>query len=158
MKLVHDSMFIVYPARPISRQCVLQWLGFANALERLSLATSWGGKPKLALEYLQKAARLNPREPYNFAMGVAYFTMHNYAEAITLLRKSIVLNPGFLPSQLYLGSSYGLNGQESEAKQVVAEIRRTRPNYRLVDGLQLTFKSTEDRQLYVDGLKIGGLT
>lgn len=124
------------------------------ALEFLALVAGWGGQPALALEYLEKASRLNPHEPYNFGRGLAYFLVEDYSRAADLLSNSVERHPHFLPSHVYLASCYGLLGQSSQARVVGEYIKRVRPDFVARGG---PLRRAEDRSRVLRGLKVAGL-
>ncbi len=133
--------------------------GDVIALERLALTMSWAGDAEGSLPLIDKAKRLNPSQTYNFPRGVAMFMMRNYDEAINLLRCDLDLNPKFIPSCLYLASSQALVGQEREAAATIAHIRQASPDYRrLTEDFRNHFKKPEDRERFIGGLRLAGLS
>ena len=124
------------------------------ALEFLALVSAWGGQPALALEYLGRASRLNPHEPYYFARGLAYFLEEDYPRAADLLRNSVERHPHFLPAHVYLASCYGLLGDRDRARAVGDYITRVRPDFGGGGG---PFRRAEDRNRVLRGLKVAGL-
>jgi TolB-like protein/class 3 adenylate cyclase len=61
----------------------------------------WAGQPDLAIEHIETALRLSPRERMSqrlFVMGIAYFFKRRFDEAVAKLLLSIQDHPGFPPS------------------------------------------------------------
>jgi adenylate cyclase len=128
------------------------------ALERLALCMSLAGDASSALPLIDRARRLNRNQTYNFSRGVAMFIKQDYAEAISLLRSDFEENPNFLPSGLYLASSYSLSGHADEAAATAAEIVRISPNYKIAKDSRTQFKNPPDRKRFVSGLRQAGLS
>jgi len=56
---------------------------------------SMSGKPKEGIEYLKTALRLDPLNPSRYFgnIGIAYFCMGEWQEAVTVIDKALKLNP-----------------------------------------------------------------
>jgi adenylate cyclase len=83
------------------------------------------GRPAEAPPLVQRAIALSPHDPslggFYWIMGRAYFFAGNYQNAITWLRKSVVLRPNDWFNRLYLVSAYALDGDNDNAKMVLRE-------------------------------------
>ena len=90
-----------------------------------------------AIEILQRAASLDPLQPWNYvAMGFPAYRKHNYAQAVTLYRRALALSPQDYKVHYLLGQSLLLGGQPTEA---LAEMEREPdPGFRHC-GLALAF-------------------
>jgi tetratricopeptide (TPR) repeat protein len=83
---------------------------------------SYTSRPAEALEAVEKAIRLDPRNPGNlFFRGMAYTLLGRYEEAITDLKRSPVND---LWHHVFLVSDYIELGQEDDARAEVAEVER----------------------------------
>jgi adenylate cyclase len=127
------------------------------ALEWMTMCRAWAGQTDEAMQLVERALRLNPMEPYYFARGLTYYVMGRHEEAIELLEKGARKSPSFLPARLYLASSYGLLGRESEGRTQVAEILRINPDYRLATGVDRRITETELGKRFSDSLRYLGL-
>lgn len=66
-----------------------------------------GSDPSLAMNELNSARKLNPREPKIFvAIGQIYFNQKNYQEAIKAFKKAIKFNENFVVAYSNLGYTY----------------------------------------------------
>jgi TolB-like protein/cytochrome c-type biogenesis protein CcmH/NrfG len=117
----------------------------SEALNYMALTLTFSGKHEEAIEYSQKAIRLNPNYPflYMFSLGMAYFHLNRYDKAISALKKSLLLNPDFITAHMYLASSYGHLGKETETHAVFKEIlKRYSGQYQMSQNAP--FKNPED--------------
>ena len=130
----------------------------AHRLERLAFGIIFSGDAESSLPLIEKARRLNPNHTYDFAHGVAMFMMSNYREAIEDTQCSFDQSPNFIPAGLYLAASHALAGNQSEAEAAVAKIRQVSPSYHLTDGFLTQFKTPEDRERFIGGLRQAGLS
>jgi len=103
----------------------------ADAFFHLSMTTMFLGRPEAAIPYVEKAIRLDPHgpaiAPYYWALGYSHLLLDHVDEAVDLLRKARVANPRFLFIPLALASALGLKGDLVEAKAVLAEAIKLKP-------------------------------
>jgi tetratricopeptide (TPR) repeat protein len=110
---------------------------WTNAYMELGTTLTFAGRPEEALGFIEKARRLNPREPvlYYNALGFAYRVAGEYKQAIVPLKKAISFSPNYLPAHVNLAICYAELGREEEARAETAEVLRLRPNFSL-EGLK----------------------
>src|ERR1700730_13354646 len=103
----------------------------ADAFFHLSMTTMFLGRPEAAIPYVENAIRLDPHgpaiAPYYWALGYSHLLLDHVDEAVDLLRKARVANPRFLFIPLALASALGLKGDLVEAKAVLAEAIKFKP-------------------------------
>jgi tetratricopeptide (TPR) repeat protein len=96
------------------------------------------GKPEMALPYLEKAIRLDPRSPYIFnvyaALGRSHIFLDRIEEGVALLRTARALAPNSYFVHLYLAGALGLKGDVEEAKSEIAEAVKLRPKANSIAG------------------------
>jgi tetratricopeptide (TPR) repeat protein len=81
-----------------------------------------------------------------------------YDEAIKTYKKSISVNPNFLPAHLGLTATYILSDRVEEAKVAAAEVLRINPKFSLEHfETTLPYKNKVDIARYVAALREGGL-
>jgi TolB-like protein/class 3 adenylate cyclase len=122
---------------------------FVSGLLRL-----WAGQHDLAIEHVVTSIRLSPREatgqPLSL-MGMAYFFKRQFYEAAPKLLLGIQDHPGFPVPYRTLAASYAHMGRLDEARAIVSRLRAITP---LVVPSDLPWRSPEDRELFLSGLRL----
>ena len=87
------------------------------------------GRFSEALDWLQRAVRLNPLHPawYLFAIGEAYYGARHYEQAIEPLLSAINRFPTFLTPHRHLAAAYAQLDRMDEAKAEIVEVLRLDP-------------------------------
>jgi adenylate cyclase len=114
----------------------------------------WAGQPDLAIEHLEKALRLSPRERMGqplTAVGTAHFLKRRFDEAVAKLVLSIQDDPGFAPSYRALAACYAHMGRLDEARAIVARLRAITP---LVVPAEQPWRNPEHREFFLSGLRL----
>src|SRR5437868_1119364 len=114
----------------------------------------WAGQPDLAIEHVETALRLSPRERVGtslFLMGIAYFFKRQFDEAAAKLLLAIQDHPGFPYSYRFLAACYAHMGRLDEARAIVARLRAITS---LVVPSDLPYRNPEDRELFLSGLRL----
>ena len=103
----------------------------ATAIRQLGITLLFLGQPQAALPHLEYALRLDPQVQNDwfayFWLGDAHLLLGQTDAAIDFLRKSRAANPRAPP--LLLGAALGLKGDVDEAKAVLAESLKVRPEW-----------------------------
>ncbi len=140
-------------ARLVDRALALN-PSFARGWYLSGLLRVFAGQHDLAIEHLETALRLSPRERMGqplSAMGTAYFFKHRFDEAASNLLLAIQDHPGFSNSYRTLAACYAHMGRLDEARAIVAKLRAITP---LVVPNVLPWRNPEDRELYLSGLRL----
>ena len=115
----------------------------------------WAGQPDLAIEHVETALRLSPRERMGqplVTMGMAYFFKRRFVEAAAKLLLSIQDHPGYPYPYRFLAACYAHMGRLDEARAMVARLRAITP---LVVPSDLSaLRNPEDRELFLSGLRL----
>jgi TolB-like protein/tetratricopeptide (TPR) repeat protein len=138
-----------------------------------NLATAWyasgtvrafrGGEPDVAIEHLQRAMRLSPRDPLMFTMqGVtafAHFFAGRYDEASSWAEKAFWERPNILATLRIAAASNALAGRLEEAQQAVARALELDPEMRLSNLKDRVgvFRRADDYEKYAGALRQAGL-
>src|SRR5262245_1202216 len=138
-----------------------------------NLATAWyasgtvrafrGGEPDVAVEHLQRAMRLSPRDPFMFTMqGVtafAHFFAGRYDEASSWAEKAFWERPDVGRTLRITAASHALAGRMEEAHKAIDRALELDPHMRVSNlGDRIGFfRRAEDRAKYVDALRKAGL-
>jgi len=136
-------------------------LPFAWAVSALAL--SFAGDHVTAVQRAQQARRLSPFDPHSFffdnALMVPQLMLGEFEAVVTLGRRALGLNPSMSGTCKGLLSALGHLGRTAEATEVLARLLRIEPGFTLASAEQRSpLRRPEDRALYVEGLRLGGLT
>ncbi len=127
---------------------------FARGWDRSGVLRIYAGQPDLAIEHIETALRLSPREragtPIS-SMGAAYFFKHRFDEAASKLLLSVQDNPGYPVPHRFLAACYAHMGRLDEARAIIARLRAITP---LVVPADLPYRNPEDRELLLSGLRL----
>jgi tetratricopeptide (TPR) repeat protein len=118
------------------------------------------GRFSEALDWLQKAVRLNPLHPawYLFGIGEAHYGARQYEQTIPPLQAAINRFPAFITPRRHLAAAYAQMGRLDEAKTEIAEMRRLDPSVSLsLYRERIRYSRVEDLEHYLDGLRKAGL-
>jgi tetratricopeptide (TPR) repeat protein len=120
------------------------------------------GNTEKALELVQRAERLNPRDPREWfiatAMALAYYVRGQFDDATSWARKAAVNNPRSAMTLRFLAASLAKAGQQEQAREVVKELLKIERD--------LTISKWKTRHVHrdpaitnklVDGLRLAGL-
>ena len=122
---------------------------FARGWYLSGLLRLWAGQPDIAIEHVETALRLSPRERMGvplFVLGQAYFFKRRFDEAASKLLLSIQDIPGFPASYRTLAACYAHMGRLDEARAIVARLRAITP---LVVPSVLPWRNPEDLELFL---------
>ncbi len=115
------------------------------------------GEPELAFEHFETALRLDPLSAdrhFNLGgLGAARFAQGRFAEAITFLKQSAQLKPGWAFTHAHLAAGYGHLGDASAARQAIARYRSLTP-VDIRDWAVVWSIPHLQRQLLLDGIAL----
>jgi TolB-like protein/Tfp pilus assembly protein PilF len=120
------------------------------------------GEPDAAIERIQRAVRLSPRDPFNFiaqtALAMAYFFSGSYGESLCWAEKALRNHPDYQLVLRVFVAANAFDGQERAAKQALERLRQLDPDLR-VSNLEDRFplRRLEDISRFADGLRKAGL-
>ena len=135
----------------------------AVGYEAMAWALIYSGKPENAIEFVNRAIRLDPLNiaNYFYTLGTAHFGMEEYQDAVSFYEKAFKLNPELgLVQRAYLTTSYVYLGLDDKVKAEVdiPEIRDVRELYDLYVKYEgARYKNPEDAARLIDGLLQVGL-
>jgi adenylate cyclase len=114
-----------------------------------------------ALNLLQEARRLSPRDPRGVMIqnqiAMSYLFSRRFEEAIEWTRRNLAEHPRFAPSWGYLACALGHVGRIAEAREAVAGMLNVMPNARLSRSSRNRWRHPWMVQFYVEGLRLAGL-
>ena len=133
----------------------------AEAHAILGYLQSYAGRSEEAILCLQKAMRLDPKNPdiwWHF-LGHAYFIGADYIAAVEVLERRIRRNPATDISRVLLAACYGHLDRKEDAKQAWDEVIKINPEYSLAQKAKvLPYKNNADWERLIDGLRKAGIT
>jgi TolB-like protein len=139
---------------------------YAQALGALGMIYAYSGADayERSVEYLDRAIRLSPNDPwlpiYFGVRGTAEFINGNNDAAIEWAQKGLQRNPDFFSAHRNLVCAYALKGEFEKAHEALDEFKRTLPNVSIAGYTQSArpaFKRQEDFELVVEGLRLAGV-
>jgi len=114
----------------------------------------WGGQPDLAIEHVERAMRLSPRELlglHSFIIGLAHFLCRRFEDALPKLTLAVQHLPNAPHRHRVLASCYAHMGRLEEARAVIERLRAVSP---VVVPELSQFRNQEHRELILSGLRL----
>jgi len=134
---------------------------YADGYALLALIDNVTGKPKEAIEIINKAMRLNPFYSYDYPynLGRAYYTLGRYKLAVELLENAHARNENALSVNLVLAASYMGAGRVADAEWIIDLIKIQNPEVTL-SQVEKTFAISKPtlRKAFLGDLRKAGLT
>jgi TolB-like protein/class 3 adenylate cyclase/tetratricopeptide (TPR) repeat protein len=135
----------------------------ANSYLAIAYAVIYAGRPQEALNFIEKAMRLNPHYPdyYMYILGLAHFHLDQYEEAVILFEKAVKLNPVNYVPLIPLSAAQAQLGREQEAAATLDKLQKALPaivTIALVKrGSLYSYKNSADRDRLLAGLRKAGM-
>jgi tetratricopeptide (TPR) repeat protein len=133
----------------------------AESHYRLGKTLSLAGRWEESIPEYQKAMRLNPIPPnmYLWSLGMSYWGMGQYDEAILWGEKAVRQEPNSLLARVWMTVIYVSSGREEEARAEAAEVLRINPKFSVKKyEKRASFKKKEDNERFIGALRKAGLT
>jgi adenylate cyclase len=114
----------------------------------------WAGYHHAAVEHLETACRLSPREPnakYRMGIGEAQFFQRRFDAAIATLSAALEEIPGHAGMYRYLAACYAHAGRLDEARKVLRRLEHLSPTL-MPHAKQ--WRNPEHREFYLAGLRL----
>jgi adenylate cyclase len=114
----------------------------------------WAGETDIAIEHIETALRLSPRDRVGmalFSMGQAHFLSRRFDEAVPKLLLAIQEDQSFPLAYRFLAACYAHVGRLGDAREIVERLRAITPGV-IHDASFL--RNPEHRELYLAGLRI----
>jgi tetratricopeptide (TPR) repeat protein len=132
-----------------------------SCIQSMGLTLSMAGRPKEAIEYINRGMRLDPQNPsrYLALLGMAHFCMGELQEAASLSEKALRLNPENVGMGVQVAAFYGLMGRDQEARETLANVRKKLRIFPL--DVQMSSYYFRDRAVadrYAEGLLKAGVS
>jgi tetratricopeptide (TPR) repeat protein len=125
----------------------------ADSVEQMGYLLILRGKPLAALDWIDRATRLNPIFPefYHYDRGLALYGLGEYQQAADTFER-----PAYLPPwiAMRLAASYAQLGNAAGARRNVARALAIDPNYDALGHAQdnMPYEHTADAEHLVEGI------
>jgi TolB-like protein len=150
-----DGMAFIDQALAINPNFAVGWM-------LSGLVSVYIGEPERAIERIERAVRLSPRDPFNFiaqtALAMAYFFVGRYGESLSWAEHALRDHPEYqLVLRVFVAAS-ALVGNQQSAIQALARLRQLDPALR-VSNLKDRFplRRAQDIARFAEGLLKAGL-
>jgi TolB-like protein/lipoprotein NlpI len=129
----------------------------------MAYALVYAGRPKEAVDFVQRAMRLDPHYPayHLYVLGLAHFVMEEFDAAVPLFERALKRNPENYVPLIPLAAAYAYLGREQEAAATIEELQKALPN---IVTLQLvrrsplwSYKNPADQDRLLKGLRKAGM-
>ena len=111
-----------------------------RAINLLGGILMWLGRPEAGIPYIEKAIRLNPRDPNiegtYWALGMSHLLLGHVDEAIDFFMKARAANPRMYYVHFELAGALGLKGDIEEARASLAESLKLKPEINSLAALR----------------------
>jgi TolB-like protein/Tfp pilus assembly protein PilF len=136
---------------------------FSLARGYYGVALAYCGRWEEGDRHARHALRLSPRDPFaaTYCGVVSYcqFVGGNYEEAMRFARQSVRLRADFVGGHRVLTAAAACGGFEEIAAEALKELKRVQPEITLEwVAKEMPFKHEAERQAYVEGFRLAGLT
>ena len=127
----------------------------ANIIAGYGTSLAALGQPEEGIDNIREAMRLNPYHPewYWIVLGDAFYVAHRYEDAIEALRQKASPRIWVLAR---LAACYGQLGRLVEAKEIVAQVMRQKPDFSVLRQRGSAW-SPEDTAHFRKGMRKAGL-
>ena len=143
---LHESKIELETAIALNRN-------YSFALRQLGITLTFLGQPKEAIPLVEKSIRLDPHGPNihvaYWAFGCCHLLLGHVDEAVDLFRKARAANPRLTYIQFDLASALGLKGEIVEARAVLAEAIKLKPDLNTLARLLATYPNWGNPQYRV---------
>ena len=126
-----------------------------------SIVAGWGGEAERAIEWGQKALRLSPFDPRNYAawhgIAIGHFQQGRYEDAANADRQTIQRNPGFSFPYAMLAAALVKLGRIGEAKAAAARVLALHPAFNIGEWCAAIDPAPEIAAPLTEALRAAGL-
>ena len=141
---------------------------FPVAYAQKGIALILSGRARESFSASQLALRLSPKDPvaanWRFNLCHAHLHLHEYQEAIEECRRTINMNNTYWYAYVDLVSAYGTTGQLEQARQMLAELNKIRPDFTIQWFREFVYAMSSNPRfrrefddIILDGLRKGGV-
>jgi TolB-like protein/Tfp pilus assembly protein PilF/class 3 adenylate cyclase len=131
----------------------------ADVMGMISLFMAFAGRGEEAVEWIEKAKRLNPHYPvwYDWNGSFGYYMAREYDEALLGAKRTLTVYPESLSVLRILAATYVEMGNMEKATEVAKKMLEIDPQFKLSNVLNVPLKHQADRERYFGALAKAGL-
>ncbi len=134
----------------------------ADSYIAMAYALTYAGNPKEALNFVDKAIRLDPHYPayYLFVLGLAHFVMEQFENAVTLFERALKINPENYVPLIPLAAAQAHLDQTEKAAATIEKLHAVLPILTLSFVKQSpisSYKDPADKDRLLNGLRKAGM-
>jgi len=135
----------------------------ANSYLAMAYVLVYAGRPKEAVDFVQRAMRLDPHYPaYQlYVLGLAHFVMEEFDAAVPLFERALKRNPENYVPLIPLAAAYAHLGREQEAAATIETLQRALPSIITLSSVRRhplwSYKDPVDQNRLLDGLRKAGM-
>jgi TolB-like protein/Flp pilus assembly protein TadD len=136
---------------------------FALAHGNIAAALALGGHPDEAIEAVDLALRMSPRDPFNFAYlhfaAIAHFAAERYADGIACEEQALRERPNLSPALRFLAACHICLDEKEQARRAIAEVLKLAPESAIKRDVygHVAYARESDRERYAQALREAGL-
>ncbi|WP_051382577.1 adenylate/guanylate cyclase domain-containing protein [Bradyrhizobium sp. Tv2a-2] len=150
-----EGLFLIDQALSLNPNMAVAWRfsGYVNAFL---------GQTDLAVEHLNRAIQLNPRDPLIFiplnGLAIVHYFAEQYETALRFAQRATRQNPDYPAAQIMVAVSAAMAGRERETAAAVQRLLQLDPSYRFESFRDIWLvRRAEDRAAFEAGLRLTGL-
>lgn len=147
-------------AEAAAEQSVVLSPNYADGYALLAYISNWRGNPTKAISHITKATELNPYYTFEYQsiLGLAYYKLGRYEEAVSTLKKALNRNESALNPRLFLAASYVQLDELEEAAWEISQLSINRPDATLSNlNTKLPFENKQLLLPLLEDLRKAGL-
>lgn len=134
----------------------------AHAFLQSGVVRNMTGDNHTAIDHLNRALRLSPRDPRNYAvfhaLALAYLLLAQLETAVHWAQRAVRHNPNYLPGWVALAASAALTGRDDEVRKAAERILTMDPTYRIRQRRGIYPNTAPEKfQILTEGLMRAGL-
>lgn len=130
----------------------------ADSYDALGAVRLYTGQSQAAIEAVETALRFNPNFDVTsyVHLGLAYYMIGRYDDAIKIIEKSLGSNPDLVVLYILLAAAHAQANHPDDAVRAAAEVRRRHPFFE-AKSFGSAFRDSADRAKLAEGLRKAGL-
>jgi tetratricopeptide (TPR) repeat protein len=122
---------------------------------------AWAGQHDASVTKNEFALRINPQDPStffrHFGLALAHYLASRYDRALVHASAVLQMRPSWWLGQILYAATCAQSGRRDEARPILDELARVRPDITISWLRVLPHANTHDREHLLNGLRLAGL-